>query len=706
MLGPFPANPVDTILPDGSRNTGYQQDYLEKIGGEENIVIADTTIVNFQNEQGHQLSRKAEFIQSKKNGIIDLDKRFNKIDHCMSYAFCYIQSRKDQKVNFLFGSDDGAKIWINGNLIYRNYDGRSLVLRQDHFSTSLKKGLNRVLIKVVDLVGDWGFILEPFDSAAWSEYQISKKLEEDKTDFLNCKIKRDDNYWNYLFTLGEFLDLEWEAPYLVKKVAGDFLLKIKWYDKNLKQVEKPVEPGRYGYYIEGQSPRGFTIRRGGTMYCLPSGWLAWSERPKAYLSPLPLKTVSDSIWHKYEDIIAQSAGRVVLLSILQQEEGAVLLSYLDEINEDEEPSRINTPIIQDHEYHLALKKKILDYQNTFPALDKPEEIAKPAKRLSPGSLEKADVKKGIIAKLDTACQSWYSESGEPFEIVAARHGVIFYDQAFGKNVNRQTKMPMASLTKFITGVMFAQFVDQGLINIDDPVGKFLPDFPRQGKNAVTLRHCFTHTAGLYGHEEYGGLHNPWLENVIANGYELGLFQPGKKHNYTGMGYDLAGRVMEMVSDKSIFRLFQENFFLPLGLDNTILEEDLGFSCNSTARDMATVGQLMLNKGKYGNKIFFSESTFRKLLPKNLNQYYPGIDEQWGIGITWMRDTHPETGTGRIPADSTIFSKRTFGHGSATSAVLRIDPQNDLVLAINRRYAGENYQKHLKNVEMIIANHLK
>jgi hypothetical protein len=44
------------------------------------------------------------------------------------------------------------------------------------------------------------------------------------------------------------------------------------------------------------------------------------------------------------------------------------------------------------------------------------------------------------------------------------------------------------------------------------------------KKAITLRQCFTHTTGLYGHEEYGGLHNPWLENVIANG--LDYLEPG------------------------------------------------------------------------------------------------------------------------------------------------------------------------------------
>ena len=240
--------------------------------------------------------------------------------------------------------------------------------------------------------------------------------------------------------------------------------------------------------------------------------------------------------------------------------------------------------------------------------------------------------------------------------------------------------------------MFAQFVDQGLINIDDPVGKFLPDYPLTGDKAITLRQCFTHTAGLYGHEEFSGLHNPWLENVIANGIEH--LQPGKVHNYNGMGYDLAGRVMEIVSGKSIFRLMRENFFDPLKLKNSVLEEDLGFSFNGTAWDLAMIGQLLLNKGSYGDLEFFSPETFEKLVPKNLKQFYPDIDVEWGIGITWMRQPHPDAGKNDVPKDQTVLSKNIIGHGSATSAVLRVDLDNELVITQTRRIAGKDYNKYL------------
>ena len=62
-----------------------------------------------------------------------------------------------------------------------------------------------------------------------------------------------------------------------------------------------------------------------------------------------------------------------------------------------------------------------------------------------------------------------------------------------------------------------------------------------------------------------------------------------------------------------------------------------------AGEFAVFGQILLNKGSYGSLKFFSPKTFEKLMPKPLNQYYPNINIEWGIGLTWMRESHPQAG---------------------------------------------------------------
>ena len=138
------------------------------------------------------------------------------------------------------------------------------------------------------------------------------------------------------------------------------------------------------------------------------------------------------------------------------------------------------------------------------------------------------------------------------------------------------------------------------------------------------------------------------------------------------------------------------------MEDTILEEDLGFGCHTTAGDMAVIGQLMLNRGAYGEVMFFSPETFDQLLPEPLNKFYPAVHNiEWGIGITWMRQIHPDAGKAGNPQDATILSKNVIGHGSATSAVLRVDLDNDLVICQTRRRGGRLYERYLEKLLFVI-----
>ena len=511
------------------------------------------------------------------------------------------------------------------------------------------------------------------DGAPEAEPPNAEAQREAFREFLNCRVvPKLGNPWDYTFEPGKLPKVVWDRPHLVETVIGQVPLAVRWFNGKLEEVSTAAAPGRYAFYAEGKTAQGKVIRRASTVYCRPKSWFGWSERPVARLDFLPVDGIKPSVWDAHEEAIATFAGRLVLQSMLRQQEGAVLLSFLHEMKAaGGRPARTETPIIADHDYHLALKRKLLGLENTYPGLRVPRGATGPAAPvLREGTEEEAGFKAGTAQRIRQVCQEWFRDSGEPFIVLVARRGVVIVHEPFGAwtwgPLTRNSPTEMASLTKLVTGLLFAQFVDQRLVGIDDPVGTYLPDFPVSGDKVMTLRQCFTHTTGLSGHEEWGGLHNPWLENVIAN--QLDHLPVGKVHEYNGMGYDLAGRVMEVVGGKSIFRLMRENLFDPLGLTHTTLEEDLGFSCFSTAGDFARFGQLLLNQGSYGTLTFFSPATFEKLLPRPLGQYYPPIDKEWGIGLTWMRQTHPEAGRNGVPKDATLLSRNVIGHGSATSAM--------------------------------------
>jgi CubicO group peptidase (beta-lactamase class C family) len=708
VVGPFPNEPADGSSSGNHERKGFETDFLVGIGGESIAVLTENQKITFTNQEGTVQNIFAKFVTAREDGILDFEKLIGRADYKVAYAFCYIQSDIEQEATFLLGSDDGIKVWINGQLVHTNDIGRGITFADDHFTSNLKKGSNRILVKITQLVRGWGFVLEALTVAGAKTYDEKIQGTKDFDTFLKCTLApAQANTWNYVFTPGDFPVLEWNNKYLVEKVMGKFPLSIRWFDSEYHEVEIAESPGRYGYYAEGITPDGMLIRRGGTVYCSPREWISWAERPRASLGYLLIPGIDKTKWNDRQETITEFAGRIVLLSILDQKEGAILMSYIDELNTmGEKELDIYTPIIQDHEYHLSLKRKILAVDNNASSLKMPVKIGKSSVVLQEEKNERG-FKKGTANKIRNVCRDWFEESEEPFVILVARDGNVIVHEAFGENangkVNLKTATEIASVTKLLTGVMFAQFVDQELIDIDDPVGKFLPDFPIEGNKVLTLRHCFTHTSGLWGHEEWGGLHNPWLDNVIAN--LLPHLEVGKVHNYNGMGYDLAGKVMEIASGKSIFRLMRENFFDPLELKNTLLEEDLGFGCHTTAWDLAVIGQLLLNQGSYGDLRFFSEETFEKLLPQPLNKYYPGIDLEWGIGLTWMRQAHPDVGKNGNPDDKTILSKNVIGHGSATSTILRVDLDNRLVISQTRRQGGKAYDKYLEKLLLTIEQGL-
>ncbi len=710
ILGPFPNPSTNESIEPENEKSGFDTDYLLSIGGESAAIFTDRQKIPVTDPQDSQKNRVAKKIVAGNDGIIDFEKLIDRVDDKVAYAFCYLQSDANQEATFLLGSDDGVKVWINGILVHENDVARGIIPANDNFSSNLTKGPNRILVKITQLVRGWGFVLEALNVQAAQEFEEQEQAKIDFDAFLKCSlVPVQANTWNYAFYPGELPELKWENKYLVEKVMGSFPLTIHWFDNQLNEVKMAEKPGRYGYYAEGITSDGTLIRRGGTLYCSPADWISWGERPKAPLEYLLIPGIDKNAWNDHQKAITDFTGRIVLLSILDQKEGAILMSYIDEMNKGvTKDSTLLTPIIQDHEYHLSLKRKILGIDNNSSFLKMPLQIkGNSGFVLDEGNNERG-FKVGTAKRIRKVCQDWYEESEEPFLMLIAKNGNVLIHEVFGERadgaITLQTTTEIASVTKLLTGVMFAQFVDQGLINIDDPVGKFLPDFPTEGDKVITLRHCFTHTSGLWGHEEWSGLHNPWLDNVIAN--LLPRLEVGKIHNYNGMGYDLAGKVMEIVSGKSIFRLMRENFFDPLKLENIILEEDLGFSCHSTAWDLAVIGQLLLNRGSYNDLQYFSEDTFEKLLPQPLDKYYPGIDVEWGIGLTWMRQSHPESGINGQPKDKTILSKNVIGHGSATSAILRVDLDNGLVISQTRRQGGKAYEKYLEKLLLTIEQGLK
>jgi CubicO group peptidase (beta-lactamase class C family) len=519
--------------------------------------------------------------------------------------------------------------------------------------------------------------------------------------------------WGYLFEAGGRPEVMWSKPETMKAITGNDETHVRWFDGSVREVTSFDKPGRYLAYAQSQLPDGRILRRSTTFYAIPANshpwrddtrlvlynrtrpwWHPWRGAPLAQVDFLDGLGFDKKSWQDNQPLFSAWAGKTFFEFLESDPYGPVILSYLSESGRYAEfPANAQTPEIVNAEIQLALKRRLLGEKDIPKPLQLPQNISPAGPQLHEGQPGDAGFTDDAPKRIRDICTQWVNDSSEPFVVLIAKDGVVFFHEAFGLNaygnpVTVDTPMFMASITKCMTGLMFGQFVDQGLIGIDEPIGHFLPDFPVKGDKIITFRHCFTHTTGLTGHYEFGGMHNPWLENAIAMG--LPQVPVGKVHEYNGMGYDLAGKAMEVAAGKSALRMMHENLFVPLGMTHTVLD-DMATCTTSTPKDIARLGQLILNGGAYNGKRFFSPETLDRLLPCELNQYFPDIQKNWGIGMTWMLTADPEADkTGR----PYLMSSKVVGHGAASSAVFRVDLENKLIVVQTRNQAGRNYDKYL------------
>jgi len=151
-------------------------------------------------------------------------------------------------------------------------------------------------------------------------------------------------------------------------------------------------------------------------------------------------------------------------------------------------------------------------------------------------------------------------------------------------MSRTTIFDLASLTKPIaTTTAILLLVDEGAIGLDDPISKYLPSFSERNKDAVTVRHLLTHSAGLKPWRAY---HEMLLERERKTGEAmLGtaeardliidrtlrsalVHEPGAAAVYGDLDFIVLGAMVEAVSHQPLDDFCRERIFAPLGMDHT------------------------------------------------------------------------------------------------------------------------------------------
>src|SRR5438067_1123448 len=160
----------------------------------------------------------------------------------------------------------------------------------------------------------------------------------------------------------------------------------------------------------------------------------------------------------------------------------------------------------------------------------------------------------------------------------------FQDLQTKRPIDEQTIYHWASITKTFTGVAIMQLRDRGLLSLDDPAVKYVPELravhnPYGDVSQVTIRHLMTHSAGFRAATWPWGGDAPWhpfeptrWEQVVAMfPYTELMFRPGTKYSYSNPGVIFLGRIIQLLSGDDYEVYIAKNIFMPLGMTRSFFD---------------------------------------------------------------------------------------------------------------------------------------
>jgi CubicO group peptidase (beta-lactamase class C family) len=308
-----------------------------------------------------------------------------------------------------------------------------------------------------------------------------------------------------------------------------------------------------------------------------------------------------------------------------------------------------------------------------------------------------------LALIDSVMRRGISAGGFPGgAVIVGRRSGIVWERGYG-TLDWTTRTPVdaertmydvASLTKVVaTTAATMMLVDRGKLHVDDPVVRSLPAFKGSGKGEVTLRDLLTHRSGLPAGKILSRRGPQAARKTVLN--TPLVRQPGSRSEYSDLGLDVVGFVVERVTQQPLDRYLRRTVYDPLGMTSTMFRPGASLQARiaptesplprgqvhdrnaralggvaghaglfTTAGDLAVFAQMMLDSGMVGGKRFFTGSTVREFTR-------PGAG--WR-GLGW------ETCSGGGSCGR-YLTPQAFGHTGFTGTSMWIDPERDLFVIV-------------------------
>jgi CubicO group peptidase (beta-lactamase class C family) len=319
-----------------------------------------------------------------------------------------------------------------------------------------------------------------------------------------------------------------------------------------------------------------------------------------------------------------------------------------------------------------------------------------------------------FADVDRAARAGIREGLYPGAVViVGRRDSILYSRGYGHFTwNPASRVPdpdstlwdLASITKVVaTAASAMRLVDQGKLDLDAPVRRFLPRFSGGLKNQVTVRMLLDHTSGLKSYVpiyKKAGRSRARMVNLL---YAQPLLRsPGDSAEYSDLNAMLLGLLIESVSGTSLDRFAEAEVFGPLGMTETRFRPPADLKRRiapagiwrgqpvpgdvndqnaaafggiaghagvfSTGRDLARFAQVWLREGMAPAGQWVSPATMRQFLTRGPRS-----------GTRLLGWDSPELNGEEPSIYGTLITQSAYGHTGFTGTEIWIDPAHDLFL---------------------------
>lgn len=216
---------------------------------------------------------------------------------------------------------------------------------------------------------------------------------------------------------------------------------------------------------------------------------------------------------------------------------------------------------------------------------------------APPSLDMPDVAPGVDLPADLADRvdrylAGYGRNyGEAFKfhgiVVVLKDGAVAFSRAYGladraaaTAIGPDTRFKIGSLTQTFTAAAVLQLRDRGLVDLDAPVRKYLPDYPGDAGARATVRQLLSHTSGIPSYTDAKiftvGIKGPVAPPIVLSLFaELPLeFAPGTDFDLSNSGYYLLGLIIERVSGQPYSDYLRDHVLAPAGMTNSAIGADV------------------------------------------------------------------------------------------------------------------------------------